>query len=108
MTLECSVSEEDGAAVVALVGELDLATADQFDETLGGLENGERDHIILDLRGLTFMDSSGLRVLAAQRLQRSTDGHECRVIALSPQVRRVLEISGLLEDLEPQADGSGD
>jgi anti-anti-sigma factor len=52
-------------ALVALRGELDLVTVSKVAEVLDGLEpqaDGVR-HVVLDLRGLTFMDVSGLREL---------------------------------------------
>jgi anti-sigma B factor antagonist len=97
--LGISVTMSDG--VVAVAGEIDMVTAPMLTKTLDEVSG----QLLLDLRAVSFMDSSGVRVLAAQRLQRSTDGHDCRVVALSPQVRRVLEISGLLDYLEPPDQG---
>ena len=55
-------------ALVALRGELDLVTVSKVAEVLDGLEpqaDGVR-HVVLDLRGLTFMDVTGLRELLRQ------------------------------------------
>ena len=52
-------SDERGASLLTLRGELDLATAEQLEQALA--EAG--DEVLLDLRGLTFMDSTGVRGL---------------------------------------------
>jgi anti-sigma B factor antagonist len=51
--------DDDGTCRIALRGELDLGTAEQLEQAL----EDAGDDILLDLRGLTFMDSTGVRVL---------------------------------------------
>jgi anti-sigma B factor antagonist len=65
LDFDLTVTQEKGACRVALRGELDLGSAEQLERALD--ECG--DDIVLDLRGLTFMDSTGVRVLleAAER-----------------------------------------
>jgi anti-sigma B factor antagonist len=65
LDFDLTVTQEEGACCVALRGELDLGSAEQLERALD--ECG--DDILLDLRGLTFMDSTGVRVLleAAER-----------------------------------------
>lgn len=85
--------------IVRLTGELDLETVDAFRmEVRKELEASERlRHVILDLRGVTFIDSSGVGAI----LGRYRDIHGSRrgkLVAFGPrpQVRRVLEIAGLM------------
>jgi anti-anti-sigma factor len=82
--------------VVALAGELDLATAPSLEEVVLPLVAAGR-HAVVDLRGLEFMDSTGVRVLVAANAAASD--HDGRVsLVRSPPgsaVQRVLEISGL-------------
>ena len=62
----------DRVAVVTLRGELDLAGAAALEQELARLDAAEPDAIVLDLRDVDFMDSSGLRVVAvAARARRS-------------------------------------
>lgn len=82
------IKQTDGG--LALEGELDMATADELRDRLNGAaSNG---HLELDFSGVTFMDSSGLRVLL--ELAQRRDGAEPLVIKHpSRQVQRVLDIS---------------
>jgi anti-anti-sigma factor len=65
-----------GAVCVALRGELDLEHAYTFDEELRRVERARPHCLVLDLRGLSFLDSCGLaRLLAARR--RGGSGASC-------------------------------
>jgi anti-anti-sigma factor len=70
--LSVEVQREDARATVALEGELDLETAPQFRERLAEAEDGART-VVIDLRGVTFMDSCGIGELvgANQRAHRA-------------------------------------
>jgi anti-sigma B factor antagonist len=89
--------ERDGArAVVAVAGELDLATAPQLESALlPGLQEG--GSAVLDLRGLEFMDSTGVRVIVAAHHAAQEHGGTLALVRTEPDgpVARVLEISGL-------------
>ena len=82
-----------GAYVVAVVGELDLYAADQLQLRLAQLlEDGART-VLVDLLGVSFMDSTGLAVLlsTAQALRSSTGQF---VVAVdNPHVLRVIELA---------------
>jgi anti-anti-sigma factor len=93
----------EGATVrLELSGELDLATEPQLTAVLRQVEE-DAQRLVLDLSGLSFIDSTGLRtILLAWRRSRD-DGFELSVIAGSAQVRRTLRLTGLDEVL-PVAD----
>ena len=59
-----STSDRDGRAVVVIRGELDLATAPDLEAALPERLDAGQD-VVVDLRELEFMDSTGLRVLVA-------------------------------------------
>jgi anti-anti-sigma factor len=84
-----------GWTVLAVAGELDLATADEFATAVRDQLADNR--VLLDLRELSFMDSSGVRVLDA--LQRDVDRGD-RNLAIRGEfqdnVRMVLEMTGML------------
>jgi anti-sigma B factor antagonist len=88
-------------AVIALVGELDLAGAATLERELEGVDASA---VVIDLRGLGFMDSSGLRALAvaAQRLHRA--GRRFALVPGAAQVMRVFDITRMRERLEFVAD----
>ena len=91
-----SATERAGALHVTLRGELDLATAPELEELLDArLAAGEE--VVVDLRGLQFMDSSGVRVLVAGHAQASRAG--TRLLLVRPDresaVSKIIEVSGL-------------
>jgi anti-sigma B factor antagonist len=82
----------DGGRVLALKGELDASTVSRFAEQSLG-EPGAL--VVLDLKHLTFVDSSGLGAIHVARQQVTNDGGMLVVSRPSPAVHRVLEITGL-------------
>jgi anti-anti-sigma factor len=91
-----AVQEADARRVVAARGELDLATAPQLEAVvLPPLRDG--GSVLLDLRGLSFMDSTGVRVIVAAQLAAEEHGGHFALVRCPPEgpVGRVLEISGL-------------
>lgn len=85
------------AAVVEVRGELDAASAPQLQAVLADLVD-EQDElsIVVDLRELTFVDSSGLAVLARAQQRARDSGVRIALAHPSPAARKVLEISGLI------------
>nr|MBO2471813.1 anti-sigma F factor antagonist [Bacillota bacterium] len=88
--------------IVRLAGELDVRTAPVFRARVQQeLEEGPRlRHLILDLRGVTFIDSSGVGALLGRcRDIRTTRAGRVVVFGLRPNVLRVLQFAGLLRVL---------
>lgn len=86
----------EGTAVVALEGDLDVVSAPEAAEALRAAQAGG-SAVVLDLRALRFMDSSGLRVVleAQRRAAGAGDGTALRIAAGEGEVRRVFELSGV-------------
>jgi anti-sigma B factor antagonist len=84
-------------ALVALRGELDLLTVTKVAEVLEGLEltAGGVRHVVLDLRGLTFMDVPGLRELIRQNEYARTNRHNLAVVRGTDAINRLLELTGV-------------
>jgi anti-anti-sigma factor len=82
-----------GRTVVTVRGELDLATADRLWVELEPLLV-PRSLVVLDGSGISFLDSSGLRVLLQAGKRAATDGAIFRLVAPQPAVQRVLELAG--------------
>jgi anti-anti-sigma factor len=61
--LDIAVSQENGAVVVRTKGEVDLDNAEQLATALRSAASGPGDPVVLDLVGVPFMDSSGLKTL---------------------------------------------
>ena len=83
------------AYVVSVSGELDVATAGRLREELDLTAERDARRVIVDLIGLTFIDSVALGVLTegAQRLR--ADGGVCVVVSQDPRILRVFQITGL-------------
>lgn len=97
-SLSVHSTRENGHLVLQVAGELDLAvTADlrtAADEALGG---GEVTDVVVDLAGVTFIDSTGLGTLVEIRNAALEGGATMRVTAVQPAPSRVIEIAGLAE-----------
>ena len=84
----------DGAVVVSLAGELDLYNAEEVRRALLGSLTDAPELLVVDLEGVTFIDSTALGVLIEAR-SRMNDRSGFRLAAPGLEVRRALEVSGL-------------
>ncbi|MGZ6574700.1 MAG: STAS domain-containing protein [Solirubrobacteraceae bacterium] len=96
-------------ALVELRGELDLATLPQVAEVLDGLAPDAAGirHIVLDLRGLTFMDASGLHELIRQNDYARQNRHNLAVVRGRKAIERLLALTAV-EELLVMVDDSED
>ncbi|MEV4283175.1 STAS domain-containing protein [Actinoplanes xinjiangensis] len=91
---------DDGVIVVSARGELDMQTADELDRALrAALTVPGATTVVADLAATTFCDSSGLEVLDRFYGDATAAGIRFRVDPVHPMVRRVLDITGLLDIL---------
>lgn len=84
---------------VRLEGELDIATAPQADEELRRAEADGPHRLTLDLSALSFMDSTGLRLVVAAEQRAKESGRELYVARGPEAVQRVFELTGVEERL---------
>ncbi|HEX8648798.1 MAG TPA: STAS domain-containing protein, partial [Thermoleophilaceae bacterium] len=99
-TLDLTISERPDGVHIALSGELDLATAPKLEDELRSAEERGAGVIFLDLRPLSFMDSSGLRALLAADSRAREGGRRLVLVRGDERVQRVLKITRLDERLE--------
>jgi anti-sigma B factor antagonist len=97
--LELESRSSGDATVVVVRGEIDMATAPQLRNTLNELVDGGASRLVLDCRGLDFLDSSGIGVLIAVRKRLGDDG-AMTLEAPKPHVRKVLELTGVIDHVE--------
>jgi anti-anti-sigma factor len=89
-----------GAVSIRLRGALDLAYAYRFDDELRRAERDATSCLVLDLRGLDFVDSAGIsRILAARRRARRA-GRRLVLVRGSAAVQRFLQLAALTEHFE--------
>jgi anti-anti-sigma factor len=88
--------EQDGEAlVIRPVGELDLSNTQTLDAELRGAIKDSVSEVLLDLGGLSFIDSCGLRLLVLATAHSQANGDRLRMLRGSAPVERVIQVSGL-------------
>jgi anti-sigma B factor antagonist len=88
-----------GITVAELAGELDIASAPDLREQLLGLLRPGSGRLVIDLSKVSFCDASGLAVLVSTARRARLLGGFLRLAAVSPQVGRVLQLTGLHRNL---------
>jgi anti-sigma B factor antagonist len=104
-----AIEPQAGGVRVVLSGELDSTCAYTFDAQMRTVEERRPDFIVLDLRGLDFVDSAGIgRILAAHRRARQA-GRAFRLTRGTKTVQRVLAITALdqVREFEPEPVAAG-
>jgi anti-sigma B factor antagonist len=97
--LEVEARTHRRTALIELRGELDIATTAHVAEVLDGLApaaDGVR-HVVLDLRGLTFMDASGLHELVRQNDYAHENRHNLAVVRGRKAIDRLLALTAVEE-----------
>jgi anti-sigma B factor antagonist len=93
--LEIDTHKNAGVVQVALTGEFDLAGLPRFEERIAAVESEVPKAIVIDLTGLRFMDSSGLRALVTADDRARKQQRRLAIVPGPPEVRRVFEITKL-------------
>ena len=94
---------EDGTHTIRLFGELDLASADAVQAELERVEATDAKAVVVDLSGLTFMDSTGVRLVLSAHARSRADANRLSLLRGPASVQRVLELCGV-EGMLPFAD----
>jgi anti-anti-sigma factor len=93
--IELKVDRNKTKATVLVAGEIDLTSAPQLDDEVTGLIEGSVSELTIELTGVSFMDSTGLRVLLKASKLLESAGGSLVLKQPSEPVRRLLEVSGL-------------
>lgn len=96
------VNEGCALACVQLRGDIDGDQAQRLTDVLGELVARFR-RVEVDVAAVTFFGSAALTALVAGLLAAREAGHGLRLVALTDQIRRLLDITGLAEELAPGA-----
>jgi anti-sigma B factor antagonist len=89
------VEREPGRVLVRPVGELDLATVPSLERELSRLRDSGASGVVLDLRGLTFMDSTGLSLTLRWSLEASRDGFDFSLVRGRGAIQRLFDLTGM-------------
>ena len=93
-------TEAENATHVKLSGDLDLSTAKRAEEAIEAAERSGAATVVVDLRGLSFMDSTGLRVIVSADKRARRSNKRVVIVQGPAPVRRVFEITRLDERLD--------
>lgn len=98
-SLQISSELLDGLATLTLRGELDLASVGRLEASLAAIDEQAPARVRVDLGGLAFIDSSGLRALLLADTRAREHGYEFVLIPGQEPVQRVFEMTGALDVL---------
>lgn len=93
------VRSEGTAAVVVVSGELDLASGPELEQTLEQLAEQPTELLVIDLRAVDFMDSTGLSIIVKAHQRFADAGRQLALVRGTPQVQRLLDLTGVAERL---------
>src|SRR5215213_9708506 len=96
----CEVQPDREGVRIRPVGEVDLATVDVVQAQLAELKARGFSQLTLDLRAVSFMDSTGLRMILEWDASSRVDGFAFRLVAGSPAVQRLFDLTGTRERLD--------
>ncbi|MFD0687831.1 STAS domain-containing protein [Actinomadura fibrosa] len=97
---EVTGSAQHGRAVITLTGDLALDTVQQVEQDMRDARRRHGEHLVLDLRGLRFLDSTGLSLLL--RFYLAAEGRGGSAVLAGPiqdEVLRVLQVTHVDERL---------
>jgi anti-anti-sigma factor len=100
VTLTTNVEEDEGVVTVSFAGELDISRADEVEREIERIESGNPATIVIDLRGLDFLDSTGLRLILGADSRARREGRRVVIVPGPERVHRVFRITLLDRRLE--------
>lgn len=92
--MEIIERDENGVSVFVLSGRVDSGGAVELDTVLHQAAAGGKHNMILEMSGVAYMNSAGLRILADVMSANREHGGDLRLVGLNDRVRRVFEIIG--------------
>ncbi|HVL32635.1 MAG TPA: STAS domain-containing protein [Actinomycetota bacterium] len=93
-----NVRKNGATSEVSVTGDLDLVTAPELSAALNeAVQHCSAESLILDLSGITFMDSSGLRVLLRTADACKSTGVFLYLTGVTPQIQKLLTLAGVAE-----------
>ncbi len=93
-------SEQDDVTILALSGSLDAMTAESALEAINLELDRQRTQLVLDIDGLEFMSSAGLRAILATLQTSRQKGGDLRLAGGSSNIKRMLDFSGFTKILK--------
>ena len=92
-----TASRVHGEDVLTLAGEIDMSSGPKFARAAKSLVNGRRRTVVFDMTDVTFMDSTGLTIIAGAVNRIAPSGGRLCIRGASPMICRLFEITGICE-----------
>jgi anti-anti-sigma factor len=92
----CDVTRVDGSLHLRPVGELDMSTVPVLEDAFNDARATGHRRLVVDLRELEFMDSTGLTLLTRWSLGAERDGYDLALVAGSDRIQRLFELTRLI------------
>jgi stage II sporulation protein AA (anti-sigma F factor antagonist) len=93
-SLLIQAESRNGIVRFALAGELDMSTVSELTSALDAVDVDRLSAIVLDLRDLKFIDSTGLHALVKAWTFAQSNGHQLLLVGVQHSAKRLFEISG--------------
>lgn len=106
--LSISSAVEDGVASIVLHGELDLASAPELEHSICSIEEHAPSRLVIDLRDLQFLDSTGLRLLLQADARWRKRGAQIVLRPGEDAVQRVFDVTGARDVLRFEDAAAGE
>lgn len=93
--LETAFRDIDGNKVLDVMGEIDVYTAPQFKEAVNEIVDGGQKHLLINMAGVTYMDSSGFGTLLSATKRLKPKGGTVNLVKCNGAIDRILRITRL-------------
>ena len=93
--LETAFRDIDGKRVLDVVGEIDVYTAPQFKEAVNSILEAGQNHLLINMAGVTYMDSSGFGALLSATKRLKPKGGTVNLVKCNSAIDRILRITRL-------------
>lgn len=95
MDLDVETSQVGAASVLTLRGEIDVYTAPRLRQAIIDLVDGGAAHIAVDMRGVDFLDSTGLGVLVGGLKRVKVKDGSLTIVTTQDKILKIFDITGL-------------
>ncbi len=93
----CDVAQRDGTTHLRPEGDLDMSTVEELERLLDTALDDGANRIVVDLRGLGFMDSTGITLLTRYNNAARRDGFDLALVQGHKRIARLFSLTGLDE-----------
>jgi anti-anti-sigma factor len=97
LNFDLQTETEGGSALVRIRGDFDLQVVDQVADALARIESDEPELLVIDLSSLSFMDSTGMGVIAAAHIRAVDAGRRFAIVSPPAGVKQAFERTKLNE-----------